>query len=93
MKEYDKILVLLQGEILGYFLGKIRDFATREVSFYLYFLGIWEIEKQQGGTEYGYKTDAYAGVKKRCKNRLRAEIRKNTDSVYELFKRKCSKDF
>ena len=35
---WDKILVLLQGEILGYFLGKIRDFATREVSFLLYFL-------------------------------------------------------
>ena len=30
--------VSLQGENLGYFLGKIRDFATREVSFLLYFL-------------------------------------------------------
>lgn len=35
---HNKTLVLLQGEILGYFLGKIRDFATREVSFLLYFL-------------------------------------------------------
>ena len=35
--------VSLQGENLGYFLGKIRDFATREVSFLLYFFGIWEL--------------------------------------------------
>lgn len=35
----NKTLVLLQGKNLGYFLGKIRDFATREVSFLLYFLG------------------------------------------------------
>ena len=35
---HNKTLVLLQGENLGYFLGKIRDFATREVSFLLYFL-------------------------------------------------------
>lgn len=34
----NKTLVLLQGENLGYFLVKIRDFATREVSFLLYFL-------------------------------------------------------
>lgn len=34
----NKTLVLLQGKNLGYFLGKIRDFATCEVSFLLYFL-------------------------------------------------------
>lgn len=40
---HNKTLVLFNGENLGYFLGKIRDFATREVSFYLYFFGIWEL--------------------------------------------------
>lgn len=35
---HNKTLVLFNGEILGYFLGKIRDFAMREVSFLLYFL-------------------------------------------------------
>lgn len=41
----NKTLLSFNGENLGYFLGKIRDFATREVSFLLYFLEFGNFKK------------------------------------------------
>jgi len=75
IKFVNKILVSLHGEILGYFLGKIRDFATCEVSFLLYF---WEFGNKNTTRRHGMdiKQTLMQALKKDVKIDLERKLEK-----------------